>query len=128
MPIRRLVSTPGPMAGSLHRTPRFQIPIDDMARASSSTVCFDVSSRTTGATLVVVERTWYRARIVNGRLVRSPLLIELKDTAGRIYERMNPRVIRCVASGEEMIVHGIAPSIRPTQKAAPVRNFGVGSR
>ena len=87
-----------------------------MARASSSTVCFDVRSRTTGVDFVVTERTWYRARIVNGRLVRTPLQTELKDANGRMYQRVSDWVIRCVASGEEVDVKGVAPSIRPTQK------------
>ena len=79
-------------------------------------MCFDVRSRSTGVNFVVTERTWYRARIVNGRLVRTPLQTELKDGNGRAYQRVSEWVIRCVSSGEEVDVKGVAPSIRPTQK------------
>jgi hypothetical protein len=76
--------------------------------------------------MVVTERTWYRALVVNGRLVRTPLNAELKDAAGRSYQRVNERLIRCVSSGEEMDVRGVAPSIRPTQKPPRFVNGGGG--
>jgi len=87
-----------------------------MARASSATVCFEVRSRSTGASSIVTERTWYRSRLVDGRIQRTPLLVELKDTHGRSYKRIREWLIRCVSSGEELDVLGIAPSIRPAQK------------
>jgi hypothetical protein len=87
-----------------------------MARASSATVCLEVRSRATGATQVVTERTWYRATAVNGRLIRTPLMVEIKDVHGRTYEHVGEWLIRCVSSGETMDVLGVAPSIRPAQK------------
>ena len=84
-----------------------------MARASSTTVCYEVRSRITGKEFLVAERSWYRARITNGRVVRTPLQSELKDTSGRVFERVSERVLRCVASNEDVDVLGIAPSIRP---------------
>ncbi|HEX3896559.1 MAG TPA: hypothetical protein VHW73_10150 [Rudaea sp.] len=84
-----------------------------MARASSSTVCLEVKSRASGALSIVTERTWYRSSIVNGRVVRSPLQVELKDAAGRRCDRLSANLLRCVAVNEDYDVQGIAPSIRP---------------
>jgi hypothetical protein len=88
-----------------------------MARASSTTVCYEVRSRATGAEFIVAERSWYSARIANGRVVRTPLQTELKDPSGRLFERVSSRVLRCVASNEDVDVLGVAPSIRPTTPA-----------
>ena len=88
-----------------------------MARASSSTICLEVRSRTSGEEFIVTERSWHRSRIMNGRVVHTPLRAELKDSAGRVFLRVSANLLRCAASGEEVEVVGIAPSIRPTVRA-----------
>jgi hypothetical protein len=83
-----------------------------MARARTETIGYDVESVTTGERRVVLERSIIKATRVAGGYVTASRQYALFDTKGRRFERESANMVRCVTTGEQFRVHGIADKIR----------------